>query len=89
MISSNQTIYLDTTTPILAGVIIEGGSLIFDDNQDVFLNAQYIIIVDGGRLQIGSEQQPFTHKAVITMYGSARSTELPIFGAKVLGLRNG
>ena len=32
---------------------------------------------------------PFTHKATITMYGTLRSIELPIFGAKVLALRNG
>ena len=89
VISFGQTIYFDTTTPVLAGLIIQGGSLIFDDNQDVYLNVQYIIIIDGGMLQIGTEQQPFTHKAVVTMYGSVRSIELPIFGAKVLGLRNG
>lgn len=29
------------------------------------------------------------HKAEITMYGSARSIEIPIFGAKVIALRNG
>ena len=29
------------------------------------------------------------HKAIITMFGSVRSIELPIFGSKVLALRNG
>jgi hypothetical protein len=82
-------IYFDTTTPILKGIIIQGGSLIFDDNQDVSLNAEYIIISDAGKLQIGTKEQPFTHKATITMYGSVRSVELPIFGSKVIGLRNG
>jgi hypothetical protein len=70
-------------------VLILGGSLIFDDNQDCYLNANYIIISDGGLLQVGTRANPFQHKAVITMYGSARSVELPIFGSKVLGLRNG
>ncbi len=82
-------IYFDTTTEVLTGVIIIGGSLIFDDNQDVHLRAQYIIIIDGGKLQIGTEAQPFTHNAAITMYGQVRSIELPIFGAKVIGVRNG
>ena len=76
-------------TPILKGVIIQGGSLIFDDNQDVHLNAEYIIICDGGSLQVGTKEKPFMHKATITMYGTLRSIELPIFGAKVLALRNG
>ncbi len=29
------------------------------------------------------------HNAVITMHGHARSIELPIFGTKVIGVRNG
>jgi hypothetical protein len=89
VIGASQTIYFDAKTPILTGVIILGGSLIFDDMQDVSLQAQYIIIVANGRLQIGTEQQPFTHKAVITMYGNVRSIELPIFGSKVTAVRNG
>lgn len=89
VIGASQTIYFDASTPVLTGVIILGGSLIFDDMQDVSLQAQYIIIAANGRLQIGTEQQPFTHNAVITMYGNVRSTELPIFGSKVTALRNG
>jgi hypothetical protein len=89
VIGASQTIYFDASTPVLSGVIILGGSLIFDDMQDVSLQAQYIIIAANGRLQIGTEQQPFTHKAVITMYGNVRSIELPIFGSKVTAVRNG
>ena len=70
-------------------MIILGGSLIYDDMQDVSLQAKYIIIAAGGRLQIGTEQTPFTHNAVITMYGSVASIELPIFGSKVTAIRNG
>ena len=63
--------------------------MIFDDNQDVGLNAEYIVVTDNGNFQVGTEAQPFQHKATITMYGTLRSIELPIFGAKVLALRNG
>ena len=63
--------------------------MIFDDNQDVSLNAEYILVTDGGRIQIGTEASPFQHRAEIVMYGSVRSIELPIFGSKVIGLRNG
>jgi hypothetical protein len=45
VIGPSQTIYLDTETAVLAGLIIQGGSLIFDDKQDVHLQAQYIVIV--------------------------------------------
>ena len=73
----------------MKGVIIQGGSLIFDDNQDVTLNAEYIIVTDGGVIQVGTKENPFVHKATITLYGTIASTQLPIYGAKVLGLRNG
>ena len=89
VISSGQTIYFDVSTPVLKGLIIQGGSLIFDDNQDVHLNAEYIIVTDGGTLQVGTKQNPFKHKATITLYGTIASTQLPIYGAKVLGLRSG
>ena len=45
VINKGQTIYFDDNTPVLKGLIINGGSLIFDDNQDVHLQAEYIIIV--------------------------------------------
>ena len=89
VIGFGQIIYFDAVTPVLKGLIIQGGSLIFDDNQNVNLNAEYIIICDGGSLQVGTHANPFTHTATITMYGTLRSIELPIFGAKVLALRNG
>ena len=75
-IDSGKTVYFDTTTPILKAV--DNASLIFDDSQDVALNAEYILVVNGGRLQVGTENNPFQHKAVITMYGTLRSIELPI-----------
>ena len=90
VIGFGQHIYFDmATTPVLKGLIIQGGSLIFDDNQDVALNAEYVIVLSGGKFQVGTEDQPFKHKAVITMYGHVRSVELPTYGAKVIALRNG
>ncbi|CAF3962866.1 unnamed protein product [Rotaria sp. Silwood2] len=88
-IDSGVTIYLDTITPILKVLLIDNATLIFDDSQDVALNTEYIVITNGGCLQIGNESDPFQHQAIITMYGHLRSIELPIFGAKVLALRGG
>jgi hypothetical protein len=90
VISYGQHIYFDVaSTPVLKGLIIQGGSLIFDDNQDVALNVEYVIILAGGKFQVGTESAPFKHKAVITMHGHVRSQELPTYGAKVIALRNG
>lgn len=78
VIDNGKTVYFDTTTPILKAIIIDNASLIFDDNQDVFLNAEYILVVNGGRFQVGTESTPFQHNAVISMYGTLRAIELPI-----------
>lgn len=59
------------------------------DEADIELQAENILIVDGGRLQIGQEGAPFQHKAIITLHGNQRSPELPVYGTKTLGVREG
>jgi hypothetical protein len=78
VIDSGKTVYFDTTSPILKAIVIDNASLIFDDMQDVALNVEYILVVNGGVFQVGTESSPFQHQAVITMYGQLRSIELPI-----------
>ncbi|XP_073714829.1 fibrocystin-L [Misgurnus anguillicaudatus] len=88
VITPGQTILLDTSTPVLKMLLIQGGWLIFDE-ADIELQAENILITDGGALQIGTEQQPFQHKAIITLHGHLRSKELPVYGAKTLAVRQG
>ena len=42
-----------------------------------------------GRLQVGTEAQPFLHEAYITIHGNRASYEIPIYGTKCIGVRNG
>ena len=49
-IRSGETIFLDTDTPVLNLILIEG-SLIFEDNQNIHLQAKYIFI-NTGKLQV-------------------------------------
>ncbi|XP_032616164.1 fibrocystin-L [Hylobates moloch] len=88
VITKGQTILLDQSTPILKMLLIQGGTLIFDE-ADIELQAENILITDGGILQIGTETSPFQHKAVITLHGHLRSPELPVYGAKTLAVREG
>nr|XP_055075555.1 fibrocystin-L-like [Misgurnus anguillicaudatus] len=88
VITAGQTILLDTSTPVLKMLLIQGGRLIFDE-ADIELQAENILITDGGALQIGTEQQPFQHKAIITLHGHLRSKELPVYGTKTLAVREG
>ncbi|XP_076825620.1 fibrocystin-L-like isoform X2 [Clavelina lepadiformis] len=91
IIQAGQTVLLDTHTAVLKMLLIDGGELIFDEAEDanVSLSAENILIVNNGRLQVGTEAEPYKGKAEIVMYGHLRSPELPIYGAKTLGLRSG
>ena len=80
---------LDMDTPVLKMLLVKGGTFIFDDENDIHLQAEYILITGGGKFQIGTEEQPFQHQATITMHGHVRSRELPVFGAKGIALREG
>ncbi|XP_045717230.1 fibrocystin-L [Phyllostomus hastatus] len=88
VITKGQTLLLDQNTPILKMLLIQGGTLIFDE-ADIELQAENILITDGGVLQIGTEGSPFQHRAVITLHGHLRSPELPVYGAKTLAVREG
>ncbi|CAK8682966.1 unnamed protein product [Clavelina lepadiformis] len=91
IIQAGQTVLLDMHTAVLKMLLIDGGELIFDEAEDanVSLRAENILIVNNGRLQVGTEAEPYKGKAEIVMYGHLRSPELPIYGAKTLGLRSG
>ncbi|XP_048215228.1 fibrocystin-L isoform X1 [Perognathus longimembris pacificus] len=88
VITKGQIILLDQSTPVLKMLLIQGGTLIFDE-ADIELQAENILITDGGILQIGTEASPFQHKAIITLHGHLRSPELPVYGAKTLAVREG
>ncbi|XP_054461971.1 PKHD1 like 1, tandem duplicate 1 [Anoplopoma fimbria] len=88
VITKGQTILLDTSTPVLKMLLIQGGTLVFDE-ADIELQAENILITDGGLLQIGQEGAPFQHKAIITLHGNLRSPEIPVYGTKTLGVREG
>ncbi|XP_043545299.1 PKHD1 like 1, tandem duplicate 1 [Chiloscyllium plagiosum] len=88
VITRGQTILLDQSTPVLKMLVIQGGTLVFDE-ADIELQAENILITDGGVFQIGTESAPFKHKAIITLHGHLRAKELPLYGAKTLAVREG
>ena len=47
------------------------------------LNSKYILVAGGGKLIIGTEDEPYENKATVTMHGNVRCTEMPVFGCKV------
>ena len=84
VITEGQTILLDTDTPILFFLLINGGTLMFDkEAPSIELQSKYILVAGGGKLIIGTEEEPYENKATITMHGNVRCTEMPVFGCKV------
>ena len=89
-ITEGQTIMLDTSTPILKMLLIDGGKLIYDrDANGLNLQSEFILIINGGALEIGTEDDRYLNDAQITMHGHTRCTELPIYGCKSIGVRDG
>lgn len=87
VIPAGQTILLDVDTPVFSFLVIRG-ELIFDE-KNIALNSEKILVVDGGKLQVGTETKPFEHKAKIILHGHLHNKRMPIFGTKVLAVREG
>ena len=49
------TRYLDIETSVLRVLIIDNATLVFEDSQDVTLNVEYLILINGSHLQVRSE----------------------------------
>ena len=89
VVPRGQTLAIDVHTPILSFLLIQGGAVMLLDEGDVSLHTQFVLITNNGSLQVGTEEEPFMHKAEIVLYGHVLSTELPIYGAKTLAVRHG
>jgi cell migration-inducing and hyaluronan-binding protein len=80
-----QTIVMDVDPPPLRSLQIDG-TLVFD-NRDLSLQADWIMV--HGRLEIGTAEQPFRHRATITMIGDDPSEDIMGMGSNVFGVMGG
>jgi len=76
---------------VLNAIIVEG-TLIFgpeeDSTHERYFDANYIYI-NGGRMEVGTEEFPYTSRLTITMHGELSDPYIPLYGNKCIGLRNG
>jgi hypothetical protein len=79
------------STPMLNLVLVEG-SIIFEPSPDPnhvrTFDANYIFIRNG-KMEVGTEEHPYTSKLIITMHGKVSDPYIPVYGNKVLGVRHG
>jgi len=84
-IPADKTVVLDTSPPPLKSLQIDG-TLVFDE-RDLTLSADWIMV--HGKLQAGSQETPFRHKATISLTGTNRDENVMGMGPKVLGVMGG
>lgn len=92
-IPSGQHLLVDVQNVPKLEFVLVYGSLIFESNENdpndhKTFDAGYIM-VNGGYLEIGTEDFPYTSKLTITMHGEKSDPYLPTYGNKVIAVRYG
>lgn len=82
-----MVLLVDQSTPFLNTIIVEGGKIIFSDEIDMTVDANYFILI-GGEFRAGLPTAPYQRKLTITLHGGFYDKQLPYFGNKVLGCMN-
>lgn len=86
-VPKGTTLLVDQDTPILEGIAVEGGTLVFSDDLDLTVQAGFITL-NGGRFIAGTEKTPHQHKLTFIMYGGYYGKQQPMFGNKGIGCLN-
>ncbi|HSB55743.1 MAG TPA: G8 domain-containing protein, partial [Gemmatimonadales bacterium] len=84
VIPEGTTVRLDVSPPALQSLTVRG-SLVFA-NTDLSLTSGWVVVI--GALQVGTENSPYTHRAVITLTGTGAANNPSVYGMgnKVLGV---
>src|SRR6516162_2454945 len=72
-IGRDKEVILDVSPPALAGLSIDG-KLTFSNNADLELTTEWIMV--HGELAIGTEANPYTHKATITLTDNIKGEDV-------------
>ena len=86
-VPAGMNLLIDQATPLLQAILVEG-ALIVEDVPGITIDSYYIF-VNGGLLQIGTEEKPFENEITVTIHGNRDSPTLPSYGNKFIGVRNG
>ena len=83
-IPPGQSVVMDVSPPRLYFLVVQGNLTFARTNLQ--LDASFIFVM-GGSFTVGTEDAPFLQEAQITLHGSPVSSELPLYGAKVIACR--
>jgi hypothetical protein len=83
-VPQGMTLLVDQSTPVLAGIAAQNGTLIFSNDTDLTVQAGFITLV-GGRFLAGTEVDPYSRKLTFILYGNYYGSQQPMFGNKGIG----
>lgn len=75
IIGAGQRMVLDQDVTVKA-ILVNGGELIVEDTKDVSLSSDWILVVEGGLFQVGTEDNPFEHDFDLTLEGDDRENDV-------------
>ena len=86
-VPAGMTLLVDQDTPILKGIAVESGTLIFPNDTDVTVRSGFITM-NGGTFLAGTESAPLHSKLTFIMYGDYYGKQQVMFGNKGIGCLN-
>ena len=87
VVPKGTTLLVDQNTPILEGIAVDGGTLVFEDGKDITVQAGFITL-NGGQFIAGTEANPHTSPLKFIMHGGYYGKQQPMFGNKGIGCMN-
>ena len=82
-VPAGMTLLVDKSTPNLAGIAVQNGTIIFSDNATITVTTAFITVV-GGRFIAGTEQQPLNSSLTFVLTGGYYDAQQPIGGNKMI-----
>ncbi|WP_424949387.1 G8 domain-containing protein [Deinococcus sp.] len=87
-LAAGTSLLLDVSPPRLASLSIPAGSaLVFADASDLTLSTDWIMLE--GTLAVGSEAQPYTHKATLLLTDATPGENVMGMGDRLIGVMGG
>lgn len=83
-VPQGMTLLVDQDTPILKGIAVNNGTIIFSDEKKITVQTGFITLV-GGKFIAGTEQRPHLNTLNFIMHGGYYDTQQPMFGNKGIG----
>lgn len=86
-VPAGMTLFVDQDTPLLEGIMVSNGTLMFSNETDVTVRAKYITL-NGGRFIAGTQENPLQSNLQFIMHGGNYDQQQSLFGNKGIGCLN-